>query len=331
MIKVLIFRTDRIGDLIVSGPTIYTISKYFKNAEITLISSNKNYQYAKRLDIFYEIIQFPRSGIISKIKFIVKLYKKEFDYIFIFDGKERSILASTFIKANRKVALTNTINFYYNFLNIKFFKDNETDNLNIIFQQMLNHCKINNEIENYNFLTQKKDNGFSLNLSIKDFLQIHLDEKWIRELYIDTYTDINPKYSDFITFLESLNKGKNIVITTGLIRFGLIDDLKSKYFNKVNEKVYIKKNDKKTIYLILEPSFEDIESLLRNSKILISCHGSIIHAANSFDVVKIDIIEKNKITFYKKFISYLESHSILYRSEFKLLSKEIIKKLLIQS
>ena len=56
MTNILIFRTDRIGDLIYSCPVIFTIKQYFKNSQITLITSNKNYDYAKSLNIFYEII-----------------------------------------------------------------------------------------------------------------------------------------------------------------------------------------------------------------------------------------------------------------------------------
>ena len=57
--KILIFRTDRIGDLIVTCPAIITIKKYFKECDITLITSNKNYEYAKSLNLFDNVIEFP--------------------------------------------------------------------------------------------------------------------------------------------------------------------------------------------------------------------------------------------------------------------------------
>jgi hypothetical protein len=155
-----------------------------------------------------------------------------------------------------------------------------------------------------------------------------LDEKWIKNFYIATYTDINPKWIDFVTFLESLNKVNNIIITTGLVKFNLISDLKSKYFSKISEKVYIKKNDTRSIYLVLEPSFDDLESLLRNAKILIACHGAIIHASNSFNVKKIDILEKTKVNFYKRFTSYLKNYHVIYRDDFVRLKEEIIKQIM---
>ena len=50
MVKILIFRSDRIGDLILTCPTIFTIKKYFKQCNITLIASDKNNEYAKKLE-----------------------------------------------------------------------------------------------------------------------------------------------------------------------------------------------------------------------------------------------------------------------------------------
>ena len=96
----------------------------------------------------------------------------------------------------------------------------------------------------------------------------------------------------------------------------------------MSDKIFIKRNFNKLIYLIYKPSFDDIESLLRNSKILIACHGAITHAANSFNVKKIDILEKSKISFYKRFTSYLDDYYPAYRSSFNILKNEICQKIL---
>ena len=81
--EILIFRTDSIGELIVTCPVIITIKKYFNNSRITIITSNKNYEYAKSLDIFDKIHEFPNNNIINKIKFMYKLSKKNL-IIFLF-------------------------------------------------------------------------------------------------------------------------------------------------------------------------------------------------------------------------------------------------------
>ena len=83
----------------------------------------------------------------------------------------------------------------------------------------------------------------------------------------------------------------------------------------------------KSVYLIDKPTFEDIESLLRNSKTLISCHGAITHAANSFNVKIIDIIEENKKNFYQRFTSYLNKYSKVYREDFFSIKSNLYNKL----
>ena len=326
--NILIFRTDRIGDLLVSCPAIVTIKENIIDSEITLITSKKNYEYAKSFNFFHRVYKFPEKNLINKIIFVLKLIKNRYKYIYVFDGKDRSIITAGLIRSRCKLALTAKVNFFYKIFNIKFFLDNESTNLNEIFQKFLNYSNINTKISNFDFLKNKADNKFSSKIPIKDYLHIHLDEKWFSNIYIQKYTDINPSFDDFIKFLEKIYQKNDILITTGLIDFSLIDDLKSKYFTKVNDKIFIKKNGDKSIYLVYKPLFEDLESLLRNSKTLIACHGAITHAANSFNVKKLDILEKSKANFYNRFTSYLTDYHTIYRSNFNSVKSEIYKKIL---
>lgn len=325
--KILIFRTDRIGDLIVSCPAIVTIKKNIIDSKITLITSIKNYDYAKSLNLFDEVYKFPKKNIFKKIFFIYKLIKKNYKYIYVFDGKERSIITAGLIKSDYKFALTPKINFFYKMFKIKFFLDNEKTSLNAIFQQFLKFSNINVNISNFDFLKNKVDNKFSSLIPIKDYLHIHLDEKWFSKIYIKKYTDINPNFLDFIKFLDEICKKNDILITTGLIDFNLIEDLKSKYFEKLSDKIFFKKDGNKSIYLIYKPLFEDLESLLKNTKTLIACHGAIIHAANSFNVKKIDILEKSKVSFYSRFTSHLSDYHAVYRSDFNSVKSKIYEKI----
>lgn len=325
--NVLIFRTDRIGDLIVTCPAIITIKKKVTNSKITLISSSKNYDYAKSLGIFDEILIFPRKGLINKINFINSLKKRFFDYIFVFDGKERSIITTIFLKSKYKVALTSKKINFYKFFKIKFFHDSEGVSLNEIFQKALNFSLSNSPIGNYNFLELKKDNNFSKQININKYIHIHLDEKWFSENYIKKYTNINPAYDEFVDFINIISEKRDLLITTGLTDFILLSELINKFFEKHTDKIFLKKNYEKSIYLIYKPTFEDIESLLRNSEILIACHGAITHASNSFSVKKIDIIEKQKENFYNKFNSYLDDYQFVYRSNFSNLKKILLKRI----
>ena len=106
MVNILIFRTDRIGDLIYTCPTILSIKDYFKDSNITLITSEKNTSYAEKLNIFKNIFEFPKKNIFSKINFVYRLSKINFDYIFVLDGKERSIISTAFCTSKNKFAVT---------------------------------------------------------------------------------------------------------------------------------------------------------------------------------------------------------------------------------
>ena len=325
MVNILIFRTDKIGDLIVTIPTILTIKKYFREIDITLVASEKNYKYANTLGIFNQIHQCPKKNIFKKIFFIHELSKKKFDYIFIFDGKERSILTAFFIKAKFKVALSSTIKFYYKIMRMKFFVDNESTNLKEVFQKMLFNSNISAKISNYDFLKNKKDNNFSKLIPIFHYVHIHLDEKWFNNLYIKSYTNINPSSNQFKDFINAISENDDILITSGLIELDLVKELINNYFEKIDDNIYCNKRMNKSVYLIDKPTFEDIESLLRNSKTLISCHGAITHAANSFNVKIIDIIEEDKKKFYQRFTSYMNDYYAIYRSSFDLIKEDIYK------
>ena len=324
--EILIFRTDSIGELIVTCPVIITIKKYFNNSKITIITSNKNYEYAKSLDIFDKIHEFPNNNIINKIKFMYKLSKKKFDYIFIFDGKDRSIFSASLIKSNYKVAVRDEkkISIINKLFNIKFVKNSNKSNVHDIFQELLNYCKINTNIKNYDFLKIKKNNNFLSKIPIKNYLHIHLDEKWFKNLYINSYSDINPSYNDFVDFVKNLAIKNNVLITTGIIDFDLIQNLKIKFFQKKTDNIYLKNYSNTSVYFIYMPTFNDIESLLRNAKILITCHGAVTHAANSFNVKIVDIIEENRKVFYQHYTSYLKKYNPIYRAKFDILKDDLL-------
>ena len=322
--NILIYRTDRIGDLILTCPSIITIGKYFENANLTLIASDNNYEYAKKLNIFKTIYKYPKYGFFKKIYFLLSLRKKNYDYVFVFDGKERSIISAYFVNSKRKVALTQKIKFYYKYLNISFCNDSNDVDLQTNYQNMFYKLNIKKIINNYNFLLEKEDNNYSSKIPIKKYIHIHLDEKWFSKSYIKDYEDIYPKYEDFVDFLYTISKKNDVLITTGLIDLEIINDLKEKFFDNLDGKIFYKKNFNNSIYLIYKPSFDDIESLLKNSKLLVACHGSITHAANSFEVRKIDIIEYKRDLFYKRFTLYLKNYHPIYREQFSRLSIRIL-------
>ena len=154
-----------------------------------------------------------------------------------------------------------------------------------------------------------------------------MDEKWIKDLYISKYKDVEPSYKEFTDFINEISKNDDLVITTGLINFNLIENLKKSFFKKINNILYIKKNGDKVIYLIFQPTFEDLESLLRNSKALISCHGAIIHAASSLNVKIIDLVDENYKNWYQRYTSYIKNYNFIYRNKFSEIKDKMLNKI----
>ena len=66
----LFFRTDRIGDFLVSAILIKSIKRNDKNSHITVVASNKNYFYVKTLDFSDEVFLYPEN-FIKKIFFFL--------------------------------------------------------------------------------------------------------------------------------------------------------------------------------------------------------------------------------------------------------------------
>ena len=93
----------------------------------------------------------------------------------------------------------------------------------------------------------------------------------------------------------------------------------------MNNKIYEINNGEKKIYLVLKPTFQDLESLLRTAKILISCHGAITHAAASLDVKILDIIDENSKNWYQRYTSHIKNYNFIFRNKFSEI-KEIIPK-----
>ena len=70
----LIFRTDRIGDFLVSAILIKSIKINDPLSRITLIASNKNFSYIKKFQSVDEVIKL-ENNFLSKVKLILKLRK----------------------------------------------------------------------------------------------------------------------------------------------------------------------------------------------------------------------------------------------------------------
>ena len=59
MNKILIFRTDRIGDFLISTPIFSSLKRKFINCKIDIVCSNLNYEYVKSFNFFNKVLLYP--------------------------------------------------------------------------------------------------------------------------------------------------------------------------------------------------------------------------------------------------------------------------------
>ena len=321
-LKTLIFRTDRIGDFIISCPFILSYKKKFKNDEIIVISSEYNYNYIKNFTFVNKIIPLSNANKFFKkllvlIKMIIQLRKINYSNIIVLDGKKRSFFISLFLKGNKSILLQSKgLEFLSHIFNYKSVINYELQNQlkNFSFLASLLNFNINlDEIDiykNYQF-----NNLFDFK---KKYLNIHLDEKWFKKYYYSDFTDINPSSNDINIFLNRisnfLNDNYDIVITTGAKKLDVLEQY-TRNFHKIDSNVSIKKNEKNNFIFFNNIAFNDLEFIVKNSSFLICCEGGVSHVSNAFDVKTIAFFEKNRLQHTKYWTGHMKNLLLYERKE----------------
>jgi len=292
MRKYLIFRTDRVGDFLFTLKLIKIIKTNDPCSEITVIGSQKNYKYIQTFSVVDKIILL-KNDLLSKIKLIFYLRKNSYDSIIVHDGKNRSKFISFFLKFRKRVVcVTNLI-------------DTQIEIIKKACQKI--HLEFDNEC--IDFL--EKRNHSLVKLPYKNYIHLHFDEKWKYSEYIKKYTNIEPNEKEFLMFINKiLIKGKKLIITTGKNPSVLLNNIKNR-INDLDVKIFENQN------------LMQIENIVFNSDLLITCHGWISHIAAAKKIRQIDIIDSSYP--YDKWTSHFRNYNFINRKSFNILSNEIIK------
>ena len=295
MSSYLIFRTDRIGDFLLTNLLINSIKRNDPNSNITVISSKKNYHFIRSFKNVDEVIIL-KNNLLDKIKLIHKLRSVYYDKIIVHDAKNRSSIISFFLKYGLKIKPNNDLNISY------------IDSIKEIISK-LNFDFIESDLNTL----KNREHNFAEDLN-EDFILLHFDEKWIYDDYISVYTNIEPLKDELISFIDLLLTvtNKRLVITTGIRSPKILNDI-----------INIGLNSRVKVYKKLD--FLDLEILISKSKLLISCHGSVSHVAAAHQIKQIDIIEEKKSNFYSKWTSHFRNYNSINRRPFVQLSSDIIK------
>jgi len=291
MNKYLIFRTDRIGDFLLTLILIKCIKRNDKKSYIVIVSSEKNYHYIKTFNFVDEVIKL-KPNFFSRISAINQLRRHTFKITIIHDGKNRSKFINFFIKKNKSIFINNDDIKSSHFSKIKKI----IHSLNFSFDN-----SDLNILQNPNFSYNKKD-----------FIILHYDEKWSINTYISEYQNIEPSDEQFLDFINKiiLKSNHNLVITTGIVTPPIL------------KKISLRTNS--NIKLIEGLNFMQLQEIVSQSKLLISCHGAISHVASAYNIKQIDIIDVNLKNPYSNWTSHFRNYFPVYRKNFKNLSAEIL-------
>ena len=324
----LIFRTDRIGDYIFSQILINSISRNDKKSRIYIIASDKNFFYANRFKNVYKVLLFKKKLFIL-IKLFFFLNKINFKKIIILDGKRRSFLFSLLIKSQKIALIKNNYLFFLSkIFNIKFFVKREDVPLIDSLKKILEELKFNlfkSDLNIHKEYLFKKELDWSFLKKSKHNLHLHIDEKWFTKFYYKDYTNIDLNYKKLILLLKFIIKNFkcNVIITTGSVELPIINSVKNN-FSKFSRNIYFKDFSNHRVFFHDKLNFLDLENIIRLSKYLICCEGSISHLSYSFKIRTFALIEKKRETFYKHWTAHMkENIKLIYRTNIVEIIKQI--------
>jgi len=340
----LIFRTDRIGDYIITSSLINAIKRNNNKSKIYIVCSPKNIKFIKEFSVECDVFLLKSNRLIDKLKLLIALKKIKFDAIIVTDKKNRSIILTILLNSKNKIFNVSKL-FQKKLLNIfykKVFLDDEKFLSNSKKAVMNKNCKAMgfNLIEaDLHYLSQNQFHKYYLhnqfiNLDKLDFLIFHYDEKWELENYSKLFkkaavlTPISPGPTAFMNFILDLTRKttKTVIISTGNIETHIIKELK-KSSQPINKFLYKLNFKDVSCFILINENFFSMSHIISKSKLFIGCHGAFTHIASNYNIKILDIIENIKKDHYANFTKHMNNYNYLYRNNFNELSKNILKSL----
>jgi ADP-heptose:LPS heptosyltransferase len=290
MKNILIFKTDRLGDLLNISAVIYNLKLNYPECKITLVCSNYNKSIARYYENDLNIITYDKPLIVFLFKNYLNLNKNNFDLILQLDGKNHSYISSILLNATTKACIKYVKNKKFfnklisvsrpNFLINNFFDKNEIsyENYDLNDNHKYHYLSLYlNLLKNLNIKIFSKDHYLPFKNPVnqsnfnESYFLFHIDQRWEAFEQI-TQNLLNDK-------ILSLSKNNKIVITSNLGNNKIFNFLKTKLENNNN------------VQIVESPDLNKILSLIYYSNTCVSSHsGLIVHAAAAFKKNIIDLV-----------------------------------------
>lgn len=277
--KILIIRTDRIGDVILSTPVIKNLRNAYPSSHIAFMVRPYTRQIVEGNPNLNEIIVYDKNnkhkGILSSIKFCFSLRKKRFDIAFILNPTSRANLITFFAGIPVRVGLNRKMG---KFLSHKI-EDTKHEGKKHELEYTLDILR---EIGLEAFDTQT---CFPLKQSSEQRIETLLEMLDIKNagfIAIHPWASCPSKRWPKEHFIELINLLK---AKTGLTII-IIDEQKRKFLADARKQNAV-------IDLSEKLNLPDTASLLKRAKLFISNDSGPVHIAASLDTPVISIFGRN--------------------------------------
>ena len=287
--KILIFRYDRIGDMILTTPLFRELKKAYPEIEISVLASKANKDVLRYNPYIKQTYTNYKNNLLFDFYSLIKLRLKNFDVCI---ELEHSIVPHTIIR-HKIIKPKKIISVYkYERYSVKakelklydyFTNKNENNHFSSIWLDTLTFFGLSSLSSNYDFFL-----GDYENQKAKLFIS-NIANKLKIGINVEAFSpDKRLKTSELIRICENIYKEKKdikiILLSTPKYRKSLL-----KIVSEMNLSFVCLSYETKTII--------DVASLINQIDIIISPDTSIIHIASAFNTPVISIHENNKKSF----------------------------------
>ena len=317
MTRYLIFRTDRIGDFIFSRIITDAIKNQNKLNIIDFVCSSYNANYVKNFKDINKIFILDKYDLKLMIKNLITINSNKYDYLIVLDGKRRSVFFSILLNSKIKIAVLKDwrpyllLKLFFN----KFLINSEVKSQYNNFVSLANliDLKVRTNIDYYKGYVFKKNKK---KIKQSNYTLLHLDEKWFEGYYYKDFKYMNLNNKSFDTLIKTIfdKFKKPIIITSGHKKISSFDNIIKKNFTKIRNDHFISNKYKERLIFIDKTDFQDLELIVRKSKILICCEGAISHVSNAFNIKTIALVNYSGVGTGVFWTSHMNNISLIYRT-----------------
>ena len=342
MNNIIWFRTDKLGDFLIHSHLIRDTSISISDSYTTVVCSPYNEKIIKEYDFIDETIPYHKDfSLYQKTKTLLRILRRNYHTCVAIDGKKFSYFCSLFAKSQNKIGLVYRVKssflgffkytryrpFTFRFISKYLIFDHikvmtgrgslhEIEHLPSIYISLLEVIqKKTKNTDSYVFPLNKHSEEYIAKLlnkiKYKEFLLIHLDEKWV---------DIHNFNTECHKLIEEIQQSINmkIVITSFNNTLSYMKNIRKNFatYNYNNDNNLILENFNENIIHLEDIPIFEFERLIFNSMHVLSCHaGFVVQVCGANSSHVIDLLNSYDCMWYDCWVPYNTRYSRALKSD----------------